>query len=208
MSFDARAVVPQLDARQAARAEGHDAVEVLEVAARHQRVADRGERLPVLEVRVEARGAHERRPRLRAVREAAREVEERIARLRPLLHPLEGEPQVERGTRRRARASTVPPRRASGTRLTASCHRCSMSARSPAPRAPAPWSPPPASRCAAARRWRGRRERRRGHRRARRARRTPGEEAGGERRIPGSHPTGRVAEPPPCSGEWAAPAGC
>ena len=89
------AVVTELDARQTARAQRHDAIDVLEIGPLQQRIADVLERLPVLDVSVEARRAHERRPRLGPLGKAPSELEEGVARLGPVLQPLEREPQIE-----------------------------------------------------------------------------------------------------------------
>jgi hypothetical protein len=88
-------VLPELDAREPPRTERHEPVHVFEVASREQRLADPLERPPVLEVRVETRCAEQARARLRPVGRVSRQLEERVARLGALLHPLECEPQVE-----------------------------------------------------------------------------------------------------------------
>ena len=95
-----------LRTRQAARAQGHDALEVLEVRAGEELLADGLERRPVLQVRVERRRAHEGRPRLGPLREAPREVQEGVARVGARLEPLERQAEVEH-VLRRARARRV-----------------------------------------------------------------------------------------------------
>ena len=95
-----------------------------------QRVADRGERLPVLEVRVEAGGPHERRARLRVVRDSDAPARGTC----PAPAPAAGAPRAR--ARGRSCSPTREARRGSAARSVryasaASCQRCSIRARSP-----------------------------------------------------------------------------
>ena len=90
-------VVPELDARQTARAEAHDAVDVVEVGAGEERVADLGQVAPGFEVRVERRRAYEGAARVGALGKPPGEVDEGVARGRPVLRAraFEGQAAVE-----------------------------------------------------------------------------------------------------------------
>ncbi len=80
-------VVIELDPGEAARAESKDVVDGVQIGASEQRVADRFECLPVLEVRVERCGSHQRGAGSRRVREAPGQFQKRLPGFGAILQP-------------------------------------------------------------------------------------------------------------------------